>query len=275
MTEINKKTKIARILKKEPRALEVLVSVTPKFERLRNPVMRKLLAGRTSLGQAARIGGCEVEDIATALEPLGFVYKDAGIPEEKTGSVAVPLFMESLKEEDCEVLDVRQDLEGGKDPLKKIMAVVRDLPEDKVLKIINSFEPTPLISVMEKKGYEHYIQEVSSDEVHAFFKLKADEEKGDLASEVPDTVSEDVFYNKLHEFGEKVETVDVRRMMMPMPLMTILERLSEMQEGYVLSVQHKRIPVFLFNELRQRNFDYLIYQADDNDVKLVIYHKKS
>src|SRR5690625_4825938 len=255
MIEINRKTKIARILKKEPRALEVLVSVTPKFERLRNPVMRKLLAGRTSLGQAARIGGCEVEDIATALEPLGFVYKDAGIPEEKTGSVAVPLFMESLKEEDCEVLDVRQDLEGGKDPLKKIMAVVRDLPEDKVLKIINSFEPTPLISVMEKKAYEHYIQEVSSDEVHAFFKLKADEEKGDLASEVPDTVSEDVFYNKLHEFGEKVETVDVRRMMMPMPLMTILERLSEMQEGYVLSVQHKRIPVFLFNELRQRNFD--------------------
>src|SRR5699024_5221972 len=99
MTEINKKTKIARILKKEPRALEVLVSVTPKFERLRNPVMRKLLAGRTSLGQAARIGGCGIEDIADALEPLGFVYKDDGLPEEKTETATVPLFMEKLNEE--------------------------------------------------------------------------------------------------------------------------------------------------------------------------------
>lgn len=35
---INSETKIAAILKKNPAALEAIVSITPKFEKLRNPL---------------------------------------------------------------------------------------------------------------------------------------------------------------------------------------------------------------------------------------------
>lgn len=273
MTEINSKTKIAKIIKKNPDALEALIAVTPKFDKLRNPLLRKLLAGRTSIAQAAKVGGCDLKEIVAALEPLGFEYKEDGKKEKETKNT-IPDFVENLDESTCEVLDVREDLATGKDPLKKIMAVVKNLPSDKVLKLVNTFEPTPLINLLERKGYESYIKEGPGDEVHAFFKLKSESEKKEINPDVPDTVSEDVFMKKLSEFEERVTPVDVSMMSMPMPMVTILEALSDLPVYFVLSVQHKRIPVFLFSELKERNFDYLVYQAGEDDVKLLIFHKK-
>lgn len=272
MTEINSHTKIAAILKKDVRALDALTALTPRFEKLRNPLLRRLMAGRTTLSQAAQVGGCSIKEIAEALKPLGFVFTDDG--KVGTGaSASLPGFIKYLDEKTCEVLDVRQDLAEGKDPLKKIMAVVKDLPSDRVLKLVNTFEPTPLIHLLEKKGYESFVKTISGDEVHTYFKLRQASKKNMLRDEAPETVPEEVFRNKLNSFGEQVQSVDVSNMEMPLPMVTILEALSTLPEGYALSVQHKRIPVFLFNELKERNFDYLLYPAAENDVKLLIFHK--
>ena len=45
---------------------------------------------------------------------------------------------------------------------------------------------------------------------------------------------------------------------MPMPMMTILENLETLPPGKALYVHHKRIPVFLLTELKERHFDYRI-----------------
>ncbi len=273
MTKINKNTKIAVLIKKDKKAIDVLTKVSSKFERLRNPILRKLLAGRTTIGHAASIGKCKVEEIAEALEPLGFEFQKLK-EEEQIKKMPVPDFVKRLKEADCETLDVREDIEAGRDPLKLIMKVIKKLPDDKILKIINSFEPTPLINVLGKRGYESYIETISPEEVHAFFKLKKEERKGDLNQEMPDLVSAETFNTQLESFGGKVTQVDVSMMEMPMPMVTILEALSALPKDFVLSVQHKRIPVFLFSELKDRNFDYMVYQEVEDDVKLLIFHKK-
>lgn len=273
---INKHTKISALLRQDPQVLDTLVSINSKFEKLRNPLLRRLMAGRTSLSQAAQIGGCDVKEIAEALEPLGFVFvgNDKKGEIETRASAFLPSFVKDLEKLPVKTLDVRQDLAEGKDPLKKIMAVIKELPADHVLKLINTFEPMPLINLLEKKGYESYLKEISPEEIHAFFKLKAETKEDELNVDMPDTVTEKVFISKLNEFEEKVSSVDVSNMEMPMPMVTILEALSDLPEGFVLSVQHKRIPIFLFNELKERNFDYLLYQAGEHDVKLLIYHKK-
>jgi hypothetical protein len=49
---ITANTKIAAILKSNPAALEAIVSISPKFEKLRNPLLRKLMAGRASVSMA-------------------------------------------------------------------------------------------------------------------------------------------------------------------------------------------------------------------------------
>jgi hypothetical protein len=69
---INADTKIAKILKQNPAALEAIISITPKFEKLRNPLLRKLMAGRTSIGMASKISGCKLDEFFKKLAPLVF-----------------------------------------------------------------------------------------------------------------------------------------------------------------------------------------------------------
>ena len=69
---INEQTKIAALLKHHPDALETIITISPDFKKLRNPILRKLMAGRTSIAMASKIGGCQPEDFFKALAPLGF-----------------------------------------------------------------------------------------------------------------------------------------------------------------------------------------------------------
>ena len=59
---INANTKIAVLLKHHPDALDAIISISSKFEKLRNPILRKIMAGRTSIAMASKIGGCELDD---------------------------------------------------------------------------------------------------------------------------------------------------------------------------------------------------------------------
>ncbi|HJV20020.1 MAG TPA: DUF1858 domain-containing protein [Sediminibacterium sp.] len=54
--KINVNTKIAILLKQHPEALEAIVRVSPKFNKLRNPILRKVIAGRTSISMAYLAG---------------------------------------------------------------------------------------------------------------------------------------------------------------------------------------------------------------------------
>jgi uncharacterized protein (DUF2249 family) len=65
--------------------------------------------------------------------------------------------------------------------------------------------------------------------------------------------------------------IDVRNLEMPMPMMTILENLETLPECKALFVYHKRIPVFLLTELKDRDFDYRIKEIQDGEVYLLIF----
>ena len=63
MMTINANTKIASLLKHNADALEAIVSISPKFTKLRNPILRKVIAARTSIAMASKLGGCSATDI--------------------------------------------------------------------------------------------------------------------------------------------------------------------------------------------------------------------
>lgn len=77
----------------------------------------------------------------------------------------------------------------------------------------------------------------------------------------------------MERFAGKLQEIDVRELEMPQPMITILESLDTLPEGYALFVHHKRMPVFLLPELDQRNFDYRSRQLSDNEVQLLIFSK--
>jgi uncharacterized protein (DUF2249 family) len=266
---INSQTKIAALLKHHPDALEAIVSLSPDFKKLRNPILRKLMAGRTSISMASKIGGCRPEDFFEKLKPYGFEADGAAEPEEELAEqLPVPDFVKNLQADHIVVLDVRAMLAGGTDPLKHIQQTVRQLAPGQALKIVNSFEPTPLIKLLEKQGFQSYTGIVEKDLVETYFSKT--EGTADLSVAVAATTGDD-WEQLMDRYEGKLQEIDVRHLEMPAPMMTILEALEQLPPAKALYVNHRRVPVFLLNELKDRGFEYRIKETGSEQVYLLIF----
>lgn len=267
MKIINLNTKIGYLLKQNPKALDAIVSISPKFNKLKNPLLRKLMAPRTSISMASKIGGCSINDFFDKLEPLGFnVDRNAKLNENET-ETNIPEFMKNLQEDKLVEFDVRKMLEAGEDPLFPIREKVRDLPTGSILKLINTFEPIPLMELLGKQGYESYSKIAGEDLVYTYF-YKSDKVKVTDSQKQENNEDWDSILNK---FDGKLIEIDVRHLEMPMPMLTILDALDNLPKDTALFVFHKRIPVFLLPELQDRNYDYRIKEISDGNVNLLIF----
>ena len=65
--EISANTKIDELLKQYPFLEDFLVTLSPKFKGLKNPIMRKTIGKVATLGKVAGIGGLEVDEFLAAL----------------------------------------------------------------------------------------------------------------------------------------------------------------------------------------------------------------
>ena len=264
---IDANTKISKILKQNPEALEAIISITPKFEKLRNPLLRKLMAARTSIGMASNIAGISVEKFFEKLHPLGFEPDRETRPESNAERPKLPAFFNSLKPEQIIDLDVRPIMDSGKDPLTLITQKIKSLPEKAALKIINSFEPTPLISLLKKQGFESFTDRIDDQTVETYF-YKTGKTK---TFESPSANNDEGWDELIKKFEGRMESVDVRNLEMPQPMMTILATIEKLPKEYALFVYHKRIPVFLLPELRERKMDYRIKEIAPNEVRMLIF----
>jgi len=66
--ELNARTKIGDVLNHHPFLLDFLITLSPEFKNLRNPVMRKTLGRLATLEKAANIGGLKVENLISSLK---------------------------------------------------------------------------------------------------------------------------------------------------------------------------------------------------------------
>lgn len=269
MKPISANTKIAYLIKSHPDALEAIISIDSKFQKLRNPLLRKVLAGRTSIAMASKIAGCGVNDFFIKLKPLGFEI-DADTPPVDEKRKSLPAFITSLTKNQIIDLDVRETLASGKDPLNLILGKVKSVQTGQALKIINTFEPVPLIKMLEKKGYTVYADVISNDLVETYFYKGYD--KGDITVE-PSGNAETGWEEVMQRFHNKLVTLDVRELEMPQPMLTILAELDQLPDETALYVYHKRIPVFLLPELTDRKFDYRINEIGDGEVHLLIFRQ--
>ena len=56
------------------------------------------------------------------------------------------------------LIDVRDDLRKGREPLARILAAAHGLGEAEELVIIAPFEPRPLYQVLEARGLQHHTE---------------------------------------------------------------------------------------------------------------------
>lgn len=268
MKNINANTRISELLKGHPAALDTIIGISPRFARLRNPFQRKLMAARTSIATASRMAGCTVNDFFIPLERLGFIIEKSASQDKPLKEKDIPASLHHPPSHQVIELDVRPIIESGEDPLSIILAKVKALPAGKVLKIVNTFEPVPLIVLLGNKGFQSWSKKVDNNLVYTYF-LPPDSPPSELAGSA--TSPADDWEELLESFSGKLTTIDVRHLEMPMPMLTIVGALDNISTGEALFVNHRRIPVFLLPELAERGFGYRIREFGDEDVKLLIF----
>ena len=274
MMVISERTKISTLLKANPLVIETLTALNPHFAKLKNPILRNLLAGRVSIADACRIGGCGLNEFLDKMSAIGFEVREAvqSINSEP-GMVPAANSLEFTKNLKVIELDVRPVLALKQDPLKSILNSISSLNQDECLKIINTFEPVPLISMLSKKGFGYYTERPDPETVITWF-VRTATGKTDLES-VPLSpirrAADEEFERMVKSFSQdKLITIDVRELEMPLPMISILEQLKKMQSDEALFVYHKKVPVFLLPELKERGFKFFIQDTADNKVNMLI-----
>ena len=113
--EISANTKIDKLLKEYPFLEDFLVTLSPKFKGLKNPIMRKTIGKVATLGKVAGIGGLDVDDFLAALtkevnRQTAKVTAPGGSSPDKAGGVI------SDPEEKQEALkEIIKSLHAGED----------------------------------------------------------------------------------------------------------------------------------------------------------------
>lgn len=277
---INEKTRVSEVIKANKDSVDALAALAEPLGKLRNPILRKVMASRVTLSEAAKMGGCSFKDVLKALKPLGFEFEKHQGGEEKDPE-ATPDWLSRLSEAQIMNFDVRALLAGGADPLKEIMAKFKEVKENEALCIIVNFKPVPLINLLGKKNVLTYTRMLNPTLFESYF-YKSPSDEGRIKNVEPVSSgikagmvikdSETDFKGVCDKFSpEKLQIADVRALEMPGPMETILGCLAELRQGEALYVYHKRIPVFLLEDLSDKEFEVHICQLSDTDVRMLLF----
>jgi uncharacterized protein (DUF2249 family) len=269
-------TRISDLIKENSASIDAIASLSKPLEKLKNPILRKIMASRVTIAEAAKMGGCTVDDFAKALQPLGFEFIDSKIDYQNLIERR-PLWLTELLPKHIESFDVIDLLAAGKDPLKQIIQRFKLVKPGHALCIINTFIPTPLVRLLEKDKVKTYTERIGDKKFHTYF-YKATFPNTDSLSGAKTSQSEKVYiddelrFNELYsQFDGKLKEIDVRHLEMPMPMQTILQELPLLAEGQALYVNHKRVPIYLLEELADQDFQVHVRNIAENNVKLLIF----
>jgi TusA-related sulfurtransferase len=272
--KINGNTKVSKVIKENMDAIEVIASLNSHFTKLRNPILRRLLAPRVSIAEAAKIGKCDVQVMLDALVAIGFELENEAVDQKvKTDLAEDNSKNEFLEGQKITLLDVRPFLAKGEDPFNILQKALKKLEIDEVLEVLIDFEPIPLIRIQEKKGYLT-LTVVEEGVYHTYFKAgELIKEEAPISNEGIKTISESDYNNLVNTYPGEIINLDVRNLEMPEPLVKILEAIEILDESTGLKIFHKKIPQHLLPELVAKNLNTFICPISEGNVMMFITKK--
>ncbi len=113
--EINATTKIDGLLKEYPFLEDFLVTLSPKFKGLKNPIMRKTIGKVATLGKVAGIGGLEVDDFLTALKAEINRHTDNATTADKATPDGAGGIITDPQEKQAALKEIITSLHAGED----------------------------------------------------------------------------------------------------------------------------------------------------------------
>lgn len=171
--KVTSEMKVKEVLELGDHLLSTFIWLTPKFERLNFPKLRRAMSGRVTVAQAARIAripltealyvlnlaaGVDSEELADELQ----VYSCETHEFRETNPPRKPLEILGLEDNDRRIVlvEVIEQAEKYLDPMPKIAKGLVSLKKDEdVLLIHHPFDPIPLRDMFARRGYASWAEE--------------------------------------------------------------------------------------------------------------------
>jgi uncharacterized protein (DUF2249 family) len=149
-------------------------------------------------------------------------------------------------------LDVREEIQNGREPIGKIMRAVTHLKDSEQLLLIAPFEPAPLYAVLAQKGFSHESKPTATGDWEVLFTRGSRDPASPSAAPAPSQPPQGSKPGSCS--GPPVLEVDACGLEPPQPLVKILEALTTLPEGARLLARTDRRPMHLYAQLEERGF---------------------
>lgn len=164
---ITPQTRVGEFLQAYPELEALLISLSPAFEKLRNPVLRRTIGRVATLQQVAVVGNVPLEIIINKLrQAAGQSNLEENMTNEAFNTQAPAWFSpQSI----IKTLDARPMLAAGEHPLADVLSQTAELGTGQIYELITPFMPMPLIQKVKDRGFEAYTDATNESEVHTYF----------------------------------------------------------------------------------------------------------
>lgn len=175
---INANTRLNKALDLDPQVLDYIVSLNPHdFQRLHNPLMRRLMSPRITLGRIAKMTQVPLAELLAHIATLsGATVEEDVVEHDLPQSPTEPprWVVNAPPETITEVNLLPLDATLDADPMLPVMQAVKALTPGAVLCIRHQWEPQPFYDVWSKMGdVEWYATEVTSTEWHIWVRRRS------------------------------------------------------------------------------------------------------
>ncbi len=170
---MNGETRLSEALKASPKVLDYIISLNPHdFQRLRNPLMNRVMPPRITLGRIATMVGISESEL------LAKIHELAGLPQEESveskphtlpaSSTTAPDWLNGIDIEKIKWVDVTPLDEVLGDPMPSINIAVNTSKAGDVIGIKHKWEPQPLYDIWSSRGLQFWSKQIEHDLWHVF-----------------------------------------------------------------------------------------------------------
>ena len=151
---ITPETRVGEMLKRYPNLEDVLMGISPTYQALKNPVLRKTVAKVATLRQVAKVGNVPLGSLMERLRSAVGQESAGARPDEAAEAVPRPAWADAaaVKQE----FDAREMIESGGHPMPRVMSDLAGLGPEATYVLVTAFMPAPLIDLASQKGFEHW-----------------------------------------------------------------------------------------------------------------------
>ncbi len=170
--DINPTLTVHELLEAYPILEEVLISIAPPFEKLKNPFLRKTVAKVATIKHIASVGGVPLDNLITQLkEAVGQSGNGESFDDENYFGEQ-PSWFSSNKI----VLSINEDKLDDKDkmPLVALLKDAKKVKKGEIIELVSSFLPAPGIDIMKSKGYSVWTCKIRDDLIKSYFRKNSD-----------------------------------------------------------------------------------------------------